>query len=65
MAEVAPLTKLLEKGNFIEKNPGPLSSNFRLAFNGQLFAEQLKTLYPEIRKLLGNKSLIKPIKIKK
>lgn len=65
IADVAPLTRNLETGGFIEKNPGPLSSKFKLAFNRQLFAEQLKTSYPEVKELLGEKSLIEPIRIRR
>lgn len=65
LAEVAPLAKELVDGGFIEKNPGPLSSRFKLAFNGQLFAEQLKSAYPEVKELLGEESLIEPIKLKR
>lgn len=62
LADVAPLVKELELGKFIEPNPRPSSNKFRLALNGQLFAEQLKSIYPEVKELLGEKSLIRPIK---
>jgi len=65
IADVAPLVRNLENGGFIEKNPGPLSSKFKLAFNGQLFAEQLKSSYPRVKELLGEESLIEPIKVEK
>ncbi len=65
LATIAPIVDDLEKGGFIEKNPNPLSRKFKLAFNGQLFLEQLKSEYSELRELLGEKSLIQPIKIKK
>jgi|SRR3989344_1956480 len=65
LAEVAPLVKRLQEGGFIKPNPNPLSHRFRLDFNGQLFAEQLKLEYPEVRDLVGEKSLIQPIIIKK
>lgn len=51
----------LEKGDFITRNPNPLSQKFRLGFNGQLFAEQLKTSYSEIKEYLGSDSLIEPL----
>ncbi len=65
LAEVAKLTRELEEVKLIEKNPGPLSSKFKLAFNGQFLAEQLKTAYPELRDILGTESLIKPLRIGK
>ena len=65
LAEVAPLVKDLEIGGFIERNPGPLSSKFKLGFNGQLFAEQLKSSYLEVKELLGEESLIEPIVVEK
>ncbi len=64
LAELAPLVKRLQEGGFIKPNPNPLSNKFKLAFTGQLFAEQLKIDYPEIKELLGEQSLITPIKIK-
>ena len=63
LADVAPIVRELEESKFIERNPNPLSNKFKLAFNGQLFAEQLKSSYPEIKELLGEESLIEPIKI--
>lgn len=54
---------MLEKGGFISRNPGPLSQKFRLGFNGQLFAEQLKVAYPEVKEYLGEKNLIEPIRV--
>lgn len=51
----------LENADFIERNPGKASRTFKLSFNGQLFAEQLKRMYPKVEELLGNKNLIEPI----
>ena len=56
-----PLKKL-EEGDFIIKNPNPLSNKYKLGFNGQLFVEQLKIMYPEIKKELGEESSIEPLK---
>ncbi len=64
LADVAPLVKRLQEGGFIKPNPNILSNKFRLDLNGQLFAEQLKLDYPEVRELLGEESLIEPIVIK-
>lgn len=63
LADVAPIVKTFEQVNYIEKNPGPLSRKFVLGFNGQLFAEQLKELYPEVKEIIGEKTLIRPIKV--
>jgi predicted transcriptional regulator len=60
--DVIDSTDKLEKGNFIIRNPSPTSQKFKLGFNGQLFAEQLKMNYPEIQNLLGKESLIEPLK---
>jgi len=60
--EVICIVDKLESGNFIEKNPNPESRKYKLGFNGQLFAEQLKLTYPEIKEYLGNENLIEPIK---
>jgi DNA-binding MarR family transcriptional regulator len=56
----ASLNKL-EQGDFIKRNPNPASNKFTLGFNGQLFAEQLRNTYPEVRSLLGEKQLIEPL----
>jgi len=53
----------LEKGDFVEKNPSPLSEKYTLGFNGQLFAEQLKNMYPQVKSFLGDKKIIKPLKV--
>src|SRR3989338_9994117 len=60
---VAEYLKGLEKGDFIMKNPGSLSKKYVLGFNGQIFAEQLKSEYFEVKKFLGDESLIRPLKI--
>ena len=61
LREVVNSTYKLEKEDFIVHNPNPLSQKFKLGFNGQIFAEQLKIEYPEIEKVLGKKSLIEPL----
>ncbi len=53
----------LQKSNLIEGNPNPLSKKFKLSFNGQLFAEQLKIEFPNVKDFLGNDSLIEPLHI--
>lgn len=52
----------LEQGDFVKKNPNPSSHRYKLGFNGQLFAEQLRDSYPEVRNLLGNERIIQPLK---
>jgi len=59
--EIVNSTDKLEREDFIVRNPSRLSQKFKLGFNGQIFAEQLKIEYPEIEKLLGKKSLIEPL----
>jgi hypothetical protein len=61
LREVVNSTDKLEKEDFIVHNPNPISQKFKLGFNGQIFAEQLKIEYPEIEKVLGKKSLIEPL----
>jgi len=61
LREVVNSTYKLEKEDFIVHNPNPTSKKFKLVFNGQIFAEQLKIEYPEIEKVLGKKSLIEPL----
>ncbi len=60
--DVALSIDKLEKGNFIVRNPSLMSQKFRLGFNGQLFAEQLRIEFPEVRKLLGDRVIIEPIR---
>jgi len=61
--EVADSINILQKGDLIEGNPNPISERFKLSFNGQVFAEQLKTEFPEVKNLLGDENLIKPLSI--
>lgn len=65
LATIAPIVDELERGGFIEKNPNPSSRKFKLAFNGQLFVEKLRLEYSGVKELLGETSLISPIKIKR
>ena len=62
LEDLAVSIRKLEDGDFIIKNPNPLSDKFKLGFNGQLFAEQLKIIYPDVREFLGKESLIEPLK---
>jgi len=48
------------RGDFVVRNPNPKSQKFKLGINGQMFAEQLKITYPEVRELLGHKKIIEP-----
>jgi len=52
--------KFLETNGFIEQNPHPkdLDKTYRLAFDGQLFAEQLKRGFPNVKAYLGEENLI-------
>ncbi|MBI2543087.1 MAG: hypothetical protein HYW24_02795 [Candidatus Aenigmarchaeota archaeon] len=52
----------LEQGDFVKRNPNPSSHKYILGFNGQLFAEQLRNSYPEVKNLLGNEKIIQPLK---
>jgi len=51
----------LEGGNFVERNPNPASQKFKLGFNGQMFVDQLKIVYPELQEQLGKESHIEPL----
>ncbi len=62
--DVATYLKKLEEVNLIEKNPGPVSKKYVLAFNGQIFAQKLQEEYPQVREFLGGKNFIRPLKLK-
>lgn len=59
--EVVDIVDEFEKMNFVKRNPNHASNKFKLAFNGQLFAEQLKMNYIGAKDFLGEKSLIEPL----
>ncbi|MBU0898944.1 MAG: hypothetical protein KKB03_03620 [Nanoarchaeota archaeon] len=59
--DINRIVKKLERGDLITRNPNPESQKFILGFNGQLFAEQLKNSYSEIKEFLGEESLIEPL----
>lgn len=63
LKEIVLSLEKLERGDFIVRNPGPRSQKFRLGFNGQLFAEQLRFSYEEVDNYLGNRKIIEPLKI--
>ncbi len=57
------LVENLEMINLIERNPNPASQKYKLSFNGSLFIEQIRLLSPQINSVIGDDSIIKPIKV--
>lgn len=62
LKDIAISLDKLENGDFVKKNPNPSSHKYVLGFNGQLFAEQLRSSYPEVKNLLGDEKIIQPLK---
>lgn len=63
MKEVSESIETLQRGGLVEGNPHPLSEKFKLSFNGQLFAEQLKIEFPNVKEFLGEQNLIEPLTV--